>query len=112
MTFSMPPRPPPPPRLLHVEGVVLLYGLLYASRFLCILLLFLLLAICVPLIFLVKLPVVPPVVLVMCLLSEGRLVVLSFIGASQGKAMRGCKALHMHKAVGAPATHVFPKDLY
>ena len=46
MTFSIPPRPPPPPCLLHAEGEVLQRIVLYApSSVLRFLLFFLLIAI-------------------------------------------------------------------
>ena len=46
MTFSIPPRPPPPPRLLHVEGEVPQRVVLYApSSVLRFLVCFLLIAI-------------------------------------------------------------------
>ena len=47
-----------------------------------------------------------PVLLLVCILTEGRLAVLNLIGANRGEPVRACKALHMQRGAGAPTTHV------
>ena len=72
MTFSIPPRPPPPPRLLHAEGEVLQRIVLYApSSVLRFLLFFLLIAIRLLLVLAVRFRVVLPGVPLLSLLAKG-----------------------------------------
>ena len=107
MTFSIPPRPPPPPRLLHAEGEVLQRIVLYApSSVLRFLLFFLLIAIRLLLVLAVRFRVVLPGVPLLSLLAKGRLASLGVLRARCSDPVRGCKALHMQRGVRASATHV------
>ena len=104
MTFSIPPRPPPPPRLLHAEGEVLQRVVLYAPssvlRFLLLIALRLLLALAVR--FRVVLAGVP----LMSLLAKGQPALLGVLRARCSDPVHRCKALHMQRGVRASATHV------
>ena len=72
MTFSIPPRPPPPPRLLHAEGEILQRIVLYApSSVLRFVLFFLLIAIRLLLVLAVRFRVVLPGVPLLSLLAKG-----------------------------------------
>ena len=107
MTFSIPPRPPPPPRLPHAEGELLQRIVLYApSSVLRFLLFFLLIAIRLLLVLAVRFRVVLPGVPLLSLLAKGRLASLGVLCARCSDPVRGCKALHMQRGVRASATHV------
>ena len=107
MTFLIPPRPPPAPRLLHAEGElpqsIVLYGPSSVLRFL---LFFLLIAIRLLLILAVRFRVVLHGVPLMRLLAKGRLASLGVLRARCSDPVRGCKGLHMQRGVRASATHV------
>ena len=107
MTFSIPPRAPPPPRLLRAKGEVLQRVVLYApSSVLRFFLFFLLIAIRLLPVLAVRFRVVLPGVPLMSLLAKGRIAFLGILGARCSDPVRGCKALHMQRGVGASATHV------
>ena len=92
MTFSIPPWPPPPPRLLHAEGEVLQRIVLYApSSVLRFVLFFLLIAIRLLLVLAVRFRVVPPGVPLMSLLAKGRLASLGVIRARCSDPCAGAK---------------------
>ena len=107
MTFWIPPRLPPPPRLLHAEGEILQRVILYAtSSVLHFLLFFLLVAIWLLLVLPVGFRVVLPGVPLMGLLAKGRLAFLGVLRARHRDPVQWCKALCMQRSVGASATHV------
>ena len=92
MTFSIPPRPPPPPRPLHAEGEVLQRIVLYTpSSVLRFLLFFLLIAVRLLLVPAVCYWVVLPGVPLMSLLAKGRLAFLGVLRPRCSDPVRGCK---------------------
>ena len=108
MTFSIPPRPPPPPHVLHAEGEVLQRVVLYApSSVLRFLLFFLLIAIRLLLVLAVRFRVVLPGVPLMSLLAKGRLAFLGVLRVRRSDPVRGRKALHMQRPLALPTGVLF-----
>ena len=107
MTFSIPPRLPPPPHLLPDEGEVLQRVVLYApSSVLRFLLFFLLITIPLLLVLALRFRVLLPGVPLMSLLAKGRLAFLGVLRARRSDPARRCKALHVQRGVRVSATHV------